>query len=142
MSTWMVDSLDALHAMCADRKTALDISNETLDAIAGFPDRYAAKLLGPGRVRGFGQMSLPAILQALALRITAVDVKDAAALLELSRRGPNGIHILLMGLNRGYLRLHLDENPVVAARMRPKWTKRQRAQKRRPVVAGDLLPAA
>jgi hypothetical protein len=128
--TWTVDSLESLRAMCVDRKAALGISSETLDALAGFPDRYAAKLLGPGRVRGFGPMSLPAILAALAIRVTAIDVLDAAGLLDMSRRHSIALQVLLVAIDEGYLHLSFAEDGVMAARMRPRWVKRRRALKR------------
>lgn len=47
----------------------LDLSYETLDAIAGWTDTYATKLLAPDPAKHLGPMSFDLIFPALALKI-------------------------------------------------------------------------
>jgi hypothetical protein len=67
------DLVQALRQRCNE----IEISRESLDALAGFPDRYAAKLLSLRHVRRFGLESLGPMLSALGLRL-AVVIDDAA----------------------------------------------------------------
>ncbi|WP_143035619.1 hypothetical protein [Bradyrhizobium sp. Rc2d] len=69
--------------MVRDRRDELDISHETLDGISGLQGGYVSKLLADPPMRGFGEMSLQAVLDALALRIAVcVIVEDE----ELAKR--------------------------------------------------------
>ncbi|WP_213737069.1 hypothetical protein [Bradyrhizobium sp. dw_411] len=67
--TSMPGLLDAIRA----RRDELNISNETIDEIAGLPARYTSKLLSPIPVRGISHMSLTAILGALGIGLVVVE---------------------------------------------------------------------
>jgi hypothetical protein len=61
------------------RVAELNISLETLDAIAGLPTRYTSKVLGLQPTRNFGQMSIEALLGALGLMLIVVEDAEALA---------------------------------------------------------------
>lgn len=62
--------VDAFKAWVAE----LNVARETLDSVAGLPDKYAQKLLAPVPVKGVGRTSLGPLLGALGLKlIVAVD---------------------------------------------------------------------
>jgi hypothetical protein len=71
--TTMTGLLDAIRA----RRDELDLSHETIDAIAGFPGGYTSKLLAPVPLRGISHMSLTAVLGALCIGLVVVE--DAVA---------------------------------------------------------------
>ena len=60
-----------LRAVFRRRVAQLNISLETLDAIAGLPTRYSSKVLGLQPTRRFGQISFEALLGALGLMLIA-----------------------------------------------------------------------
>jgi hypothetical protein len=62
---------ELIEAVCA-RRDELELSHETIDDLAGLPDRYFSKLVGPSPDRGFGEMSLRSVLGALALGVAVV----------------------------------------------------------------------
>ena len=74
------EMINALWARAAE----LNLSGETIDAVSGLPNRYAAKLLGPARIRRLGAISLGPFLGALAVRCLIVE--DKAALERLRRQ--------------------------------------------------------
>lgn len=51
------------------RRRAIGITMAELDDATGLQSGYSAKLLGPGRMKTFGEMSLEALLGALGLRL-------------------------------------------------------------------------
>ena len=53
------------------RRRALRLTMLALDDAGGLQSGYAAKLLGPSRIKSFGEMSLPAVLGALGLSLAA-----------------------------------------------------------------------
>jgi hypothetical protein len=62
-----------------ERQIALGLSNEALGHIARLSDGHADKLLGPSRQRGLSQISLDALMGALAVKlIIAEDAEQAA----------------------------------------------------------------
>jgi hypothetical protein len=69
---------DSLIGLLRNRADELEISRETLNAIAGLPDGLAAKILGLKRIRRIGMLTLGPLLDALGLRLIAVP--DEAAL--------------------------------------------------------------
>ena len=75
---------DDLRAVMRQRVAELNISLETLDAIAGLPTRYSSKVLGLQPTRRFGQFSLDGLLGALGLMLIVVE--DAEALARVQRR--------------------------------------------------------
>ncbi len=79
----IVRSYDDLLAVARARMAALDVTFETLDAIAGVQPGYSAKLLGPRPSKTFGAMSFTAIIGALGLQLLAVEDRD-----QLARIGP------------------------------------------------------
>jgi hypothetical protein len=73
----LIASREQLLRVVRDRRDELDLSHETIDAIAGLQSGYTSKLLSDPPMRGFGEMSLKALLEALGLRIAvAVIVED------------------------------------------------------------------
>lgn len=73
-----------LHDALRARAEALGASYETLDRIAGLPDRYVNKLLAPVPVKGIGRKSLGPLLGALGVMMLLVE--DTEALERISRR--------------------------------------------------------
>ncbi|MEY9291487.1 hypothetical protein ABH977_006520 [Bradyrhizobium ottawaense] len=69
MKPRLIGSREELLQVVRDRRDELDLSHETLDAITGLQGGYVSKLLADPPVRGFGEMSLQAVLDALGLRI-------------------------------------------------------------------------
>jgi hypothetical protein len=69
---------DDLRAILRARFTELGVSFETVDHVAGLPQRYTAKVLGLQPTRNFGQISLDALLGTAAIMLIAV--RDAEAL--------------------------------------------------------------
>ncbi|MCA1512167.1 hypothetical protein [Bradyrhizobium sp. NBAIM01] len=83
MKPRLVSSREQLLQVVRDRRDALNLSHETIDAITGLQSGYVSKLLSDPPMRGFGEMSLQAVLDALALRIAVcVIVEDE----ELAKR--------------------------------------------------------
>src|SRR4051812_17925382 len=71
-----VGTREELRALICDRRDALDVSHETIDAISGLADGYTSKILAPDPIRNFGPESLRAILGALALGIARVEIVE------------------------------------------------------------------
>jgi hypothetical protein len=69
----MPELLDVIRA----RRDFLNISHETIDALANFPDGYTSKLLAPVPMRGVSHMSLGAVMGALGMALIAIE--DSAA---------------------------------------------------------------
>lgn len=65
----MAGLVDALR----QRRDELDISHETIDAIAGLQSGYASKLLAPRAPRNIGYMSLGDIMGALGVGLQVVE---------------------------------------------------------------------
>jgi hypothetical protein len=72
MSTHVVSSEEELIAAVCKRRDELQLSHEAIDHLAGLSDRYLSKVIGPSPARGFGEMSLGAVLGALALQVAVV----------------------------------------------------------------------
>jgi len=73
----LIGSREQLLDVVRARRDELDLSHETLDDLTGLQGGYVSKLLADPPVRGFGQMSLQALLDALGLRIAfAVIMED------------------------------------------------------------------
>jgi hypothetical protein len=68
---------DDLRAVLRARFQELGVSFETVDHIAGLPTRYTAKVLGLQPNRGFGQISLDALLGAAGIKLIAVSDSEA-----------------------------------------------------------------
>lgn len=77
MKPRVIADREQLLQVVRDRRDELNISHETLDAITGLQGGYVSKLMSDPPVRGFGEMSLQALLDALGLRIAfAVIMED------------------------------------------------------------------
>jgi hypothetical protein len=68
---------DDIVAALRARRDELNISHETIDAIALWADGYCSKLLAPEPMKGLGQLSLPSLLEALGCALVLVE--DTAA---------------------------------------------------------------
>jgi hypothetical protein len=64
------------------RKEELNLSNATIDAIAGMQDGYASKLLAPKPVRHIGYRSLGDLMGALGVGLVLVEDSAGRARLE------------------------------------------------------------
>ena len=71
-----ISSYQDLHAIMRARAAELELSRESIDAIAGVPAGYAAKLLAPRPIRTLGALSMPLMLPALGIKVLVV-VDDA-----------------------------------------------------------------
>ncbi|MFO1102494.1 MAG: hypothetical protein U1E20_06295 [Methylocystis sp.] len=66
-----------------ERRREIGLTMLELDDAAGVQSGYSSKLLGPGRMKCFGEMSLKSLLGALGLKLV-VALEDAPHLLEES----------------------------------------------------------
>jgi hypothetical protein len=73
MTSKILTSLPAILEVCRARRDELNLSHETIDALAGFPAGYTSKLLAPVPIRGVSHMSLGGLLGALALGLVVVE---------------------------------------------------------------------
>jgi hypothetical protein len=83
MTPKVVSSIPELVAAVRERRDELNISHQCIDGIAGIPDGYTGKLLAPTPLRNFGEMSLGAVLGALALGIAVIVLVDDPDQVEL-----------------------------------------------------------
>lgn len=92
MSGKLITSMPELVEALRERRDTLDISNETIDAIAGFPERYTSKLLAPRAPRNLSYNSLGQILGALGVALQVVEDFEQAAKVRgrWSKRKPQG----------------------------------------------------
>ena len=74
-----IRSMAGLVEALRERRDTLDISNETIDAIAGLPERYSAKLLAPRAPRNMSYNSLGLLLGALGIGLQIVEDPEQAA---------------------------------------------------------------
>jgi hypothetical protein len=72
MNPRIVTSREEIVAVLRERRDELNISHETIDAVAGWADGYASKIFAPTPMKNLGPTSLAAILGALALGIARV----------------------------------------------------------------------
>jgi len=68
-----IRDMAGLRAACIQAKQERGITNETIDAIAGLPERYTSKVLSPNPVRMVGHQSLGEIMGALGKMLVMVD---------------------------------------------------------------------
>ena len=73
---------EQLVSLLAARRESLGISTLVLDEIALLSPGHVSKLLGPGRERGLSQISLDALLGALALRLIVVEDEAQASIMK------------------------------------------------------------
>lgn len=89
----LVTTTSELVQLVRDRRDELDIPHEVIDAICGYADGYTSKLLAPTPIKNFGEMSLSAVLSALALGIAVVVItEDEEQKLLVSGRWRKRIH--------------------------------------------------
>jgi hypothetical protein len=81
----VVCSIPELLDVVRARRDALDLPHEGVDHLAGLPSGYFSKLVCDPPVRGFGAMSLQAVLGALALGIARVEIVEDVAQAERMR---------------------------------------------------------
>src|SRR5262245_40913385 len=79
-----VSDYNTLIALLRKRQADLGVAMETVDAVAGLPLRYTAKLLAPVPVRQLGRVSFGPLLQCLGMTLLAVE--DLAALKRIESR--------------------------------------------------------
>lgn len=68
-----IRDMAGLRAACIAAKQERGVSYETIDAIAGLPERYTSKVLAPNPVRMVGNQSLGEIMGALGKMLLMVD---------------------------------------------------------------------
>lgn len=70
-----VRSVDDVIDVVRDERRRLKLSGEAVDAIAGLPERYTAKLENwrTSWGRGAGAMSLPSVVHALGLELWSIE---------------------------------------------------------------------
>jgi hypothetical protein len=86
MQPVVVESESELRALIRDRIAELGTTYGAVEAYAGLPESYVAKLLAPSRIRRFGNRSLPLLLQALALGIARVEFIEDRTMAAKSRK--------------------------------------------------------
>ena len=72
-----VDSMPDLHAAVRARVEELELSRATIDAAAGIPDGYAAKLLAQLPVKRFGATSMWPVLRVAGLKLALIEDPEA-----------------------------------------------------------------
>jgi hypothetical protein len=77
-------SYDDLHRILRERWDALNVPADVLDQIAGTCDRFLVKVLGPGKTKSLGRISLTGALGALAVQLIVVE--DEAQLRRIQSR--------------------------------------------------------
>ena len=77
MTLKLLRTPDDIVAALRARRDELNISHETIDAIALYADGYTSKLLAPEPMKGLGHISLPSLLEALGCALVLVE--DSAA---------------------------------------------------------------
>jgi hypothetical protein len=75
------------------RKSELNLSFEMLDALSGVQSGYSAKLLGPTPSKRFGEVSLGAILGALAIKIVVTVDREQEARM-VNRWQPRAVTVI------------------------------------------------
>ncbi|OAF11780.1 hypothetical protein AYJ54_07930 [Bradyrhizobium centrolobii] len=73
MQPVVVENETELRALIRARISELGTTYSEVERYAGLTDSAVAKLMAPSRIRGFGNRSLPLLLQALALGIARVE---------------------------------------------------------------------
>lgn len=72
-----ITDYNSLLAALRARADELQISRETIDAVAGLPERYSNKLLSLSMIKRIGMTSLGPLLGALSLKLIAVSDDEA-----------------------------------------------------------------
>ena len=111
----IVRTTDDLREVFRRRVAEMNISLETLDAIAGLPTRYSSKVLGLQPTRRFCQFSLDGLLGALGLMLIVVE--DTEALARVQRRleaAPLVVQVLPAGNHGARRRAWLDSRTARA----------------------------
>jgi len=87
MQPVVVESEAELRALIRDRIAEFGTTYGAVEAYAGLPESYVAKLMAPSRIRRFGNRSLPLLLQARALGIARVEfVEDRSRAAKVRKR--------------------------------------------------------
>jgi len=68
-----VTNYDELIEALRARMREINITNATLENIAGLPDGYLAKVVGKGRTKNLGPMSFEMIVQGLGLKLAVFE---------------------------------------------------------------------
>jgi hypothetical protein len=77
MNPVIVGSIDQLLSALRARRDELEITNETIDAVAGLADRYTSKILAANfPSKGLGHVSLGLLLGALGLGVARVIITE------------------------------------------------------------------
>jgi hypothetical protein len=76
MTPKVVASIPELVAAVRARRDELNISHESIDALAGLAGGHFSKLVCDPPIKGFGELSLKSVLGALALRIVVVRIEE------------------------------------------------------------------
>src|SRR4051812_1815741 len=77
-----IRSMPELVQALRTRRDELNISHETIDAIAGLQSGYTSKLLAPKPIKNLGPMSFGSLLGALGLAVVVVPDPQAEAKVE------------------------------------------------------------
>jgi hypothetical protein len=88
----VVHDYAGLVAVLRARADKLDVSNLTIDEVAGLQEGYTSKLLAPNPIRRLGITSLPLVLGALGLALAVVEDREQLARIRsrLSKRSTLG----------------------------------------------------
>jgi len=80
----MIRSMSDLLAALRSRRDELQLTNATIDAIAGWPDFYAAKLFSPEPIRNLGWQSFGLALDSMGVALILIENPEQVRL--VSRR--------------------------------------------------------
>jgi hypothetical protein len=75
----VVRTYDDLHRLLRERAEALNVSRNVLDDAAGLQNGYTSKILSPRPTKRLGAVSMGLMLQALGVKLLAVEDEEALA---------------------------------------------------------------
>ena len=77
-----IRSYDDLIVALRARKDRLQLTDATMDALAGWQSGYTGKLFGPSQVKKLGGLSFELALTTLGVRLELVEDPEAVAMME------------------------------------------------------------
>ena len=122
-----IRSVDDLVAAIRSGQIERELSDERFEDIAGLPKGSASKYLGPKKVKGLGQISLPLMLGALGKALVLVDDPEQIERVEgrwIKRKVVGGSAIQLKAIEA----LSMPLSSSAGETCEPEQTRKQRMQ--------------
>lgn len=109
-----VSSYSDLHDIMRARADQLEVTRETIDAVAGLQPGYAAKLLAPKPIKKMGDLTLGLMLPALGIKLIVVEDSEALEKVR-SRLVKREVAPIMLAVSRTNGR-HAKKNNIVSKR--------------------------